>query len=106
MRKRTTIRVIVAIIAVAAIAYATWQHWYTQKINTDTLSITKQLSDLMLLPEGEPNVATIVDAAKLKQKDVFYKRAENGDKVVIWKERAVIYRPSVHKIVDFGIVVQ
>ena len=106
MRRQTIILIISAVVAVTVIGSVARQYLNTRKSAMDTKSITGQLSDLMLLPDGEPKIATVVDADRLKQKDIFYKRAENGDKVVIWKERAVIYRPSIHKIVDFGIVVQ
>ncbi len=45
------------------------------------------------IKQGEsPTVATIQDASLLRQTDPkFYKEAENGDRLVIWSDQAILY---------------
>ncbi len=70
----------------------------------------EQLSELldkvamhMILPEEEsPMIATIEDVEKLKNEEPFYARAENGDKLLIFSNKAIIYRESLDKIVNVG----
>lgn len=61
---------------------------------------------LVILPSDTPTVATVTDKTKLLDKP-FFRNAENGDKVLIFtvSKRAILYRPSVGKIVEMGPVV-
>jgi len=75
--------------------------------SNDAKAVIQRLEKHMTIPTGEePLVATITDAIKLKETEPFYKNAKNGDKVVIWKEKALIYRLEDDKIVDFGVVIR
>lgn len=56
----------------------------------------------IILPEEEPVVATIIDADSLKQQQAFYKDAVNGDKLLIYKEKAIIYNPTSDVLVNVG----
>lgn len=47
-----------------------------------------------------PTVATIVDVEKLKQTNEFYKKAKNGDHLIITQNRAILYAPDRDRIVD------
>ncbi len=61
-----------------------------------------EVSKVMVLPKTEtPTVANISDVSKLKDR-TFFANAENGDKVLIYKEakKAIIYRPSSKQIVE------
>jgi len=50
----------------------------------ETKKITDQVSKLMVLPaKEEPIVVTVLDKNKLKDHD-FFKKAENGDKVIVY----------------------
>ncbi len=65
------------------------------------ISAVGSLTDL---PSGEsPTIATVSDASKLKSQ-VFFANAQNGDKVLIYTraKRAILYRPSVNKIIEIG----
>lgn len=63
------------------------------------------LSKHLMLPKEEPIIASVKDVDKLKQEQPFYRNAINGDKVFIWKDKAVIYRPEEDRIIDFGIII-
>ena len=59
----------------------------------------------MILPTNEsPAELTIVDSSKIQSQ--FLKKAQNGDRVLVYQnnQKAIIYRPSVDKIVDVGFV--
>ena len=75
------------------------------KDDRDVALLQEKLSKHFLLPEEEPLIATVTDVERLKQEQPFYQKAQNGDKVFIWKDKALIYRDSEDKIVDFGIII-
>jgi hypothetical protein len=73
-----------------------------QKLN-DVGYVTSQINKHYILPTDEqPAMATISDKTKLGTE--FLKKAENGDKVLIYQkaQRVIIYRPSADRIVDVG----
>lgn len=70
-----------------------------QKEIADTVTAVSKL--IQLPADTVPTVATVTDKSKLQSQD-FFKHAENGDKVLIYKEakKAILYRPSIDKIID------
>lgn len=67
-----------------------------------------EVGDLMILPEGEvPQVATIDDADSLSKTQAFFVGSKNGDKILLYvnAKKAIVYRPSEHKIVSVGPIV-
>ncbi|MDR3583498.1 MAG: hypothetical protein P4L62_04025 [Candidatus Pacebacteria bacterium] len=65
-------------------------------------SVVIQVGKLMILPQGEnPTLATVSDKSKLGNQ-VFFKNAENGDKILIYANAkvAILYRSSINKIVN------
>lgn len=68
-----------------------------------TESELKQVIDkvgkLMQLPVGTPTLATVTDETKLADQS-FFKNAENGDKVLIFPDKAILFRPSANKIIE------
>jgi hypothetical protein len=72
----------------------------------EVTSLVDEVSKIVILPEGEtPTVATVSDAAALKSQ-AFFAQALKGDKVLIYTKagKAVLYRPSVGKIVEVSSV--
>jgi hypothetical protein len=68
---------------------------------SDVGDLIAQVGEKMVLPTGEtPTLATVSDVTKL-QDQPFFKNAQNGDKVLIYgnAKLAIMYRPSIHKIV-------
>jgi len=50
---------------------------------------------IVVNPSEEPTVATIQDANLLRtQNPAFYKDAQNGDRLLIWSDKAVLYSPQ------------
>ena len=71
---------------------------------TNAENILKDVGKYLELPKDEkPTTATITDKEKL-QDQPFFKKAENGDKVLIYakSQRAILYRPSTKKVVEFA----
>lgn len=75
------------------------------KDERDIELLKDRLGRHLALPKEEPLVATVTDVEKLKAEQPFYRNAKNGDKVFIWKDKALIYRLEEDKIIDFGIIV-
>lgn len=72
------------------------------KTKRETQDLIAQVGKLMVLPEGEPTVATVVDAEALAKEQEFFKDAKNGDKVLIYKDKAVLFNPEEGRIVNVG----
>jgi len=105
---------ILLIAAIAAGGYIYFQYQQTQqelsKIKDNPRAIAQQeakglvdkVGKLIALPTGEePTIATVTDVEKLKDQP-FFAKAKNGDKVLIFTQakRAILYRPSIDKIID------
>lgn len=117
LRKGNTLLTILLIVALAGFAWAFYS--YTQakseiayltdpetRQEQDQAQITEtvnKISKLMVVPEDEePVVATVQDAEALKAEQEFFADAQNGDKVIIYKTKAIIYNPTENKIVNVG----
>ncbi len=99
--------VLLLIIIVAAVIYATTALKDAavpggQLSAKEIESLKKEISDKIMVPEGEtPTIATVTDISKLESQP-FFQLAQNGDKFVIYgsTRMAILYRPSIHKIVN------
>jgi hypothetical protein len=59
------------------------------------------LREIMLLPDEQPTIATLVDIEALKEENPeFYKNAKNGDLLVIYSEKAILFREEEGKIIN------
>jgi len=69
---------------------------------------TKAVGKLMILPseDGTPTVLIIQDVEKLAKQQQFYKNAQNNDRLLIYKNQAIIYSPNRNIIVNVGPVIQ
>jgi len=113
-------KVIFLILGVVVILIIILTYWYYGRSKTETVidlsnqasEVTEQdkvadviakVSQLMILPEdGEPMVATILDAQALAAEQAFYADASDGDKLLIFPNRAIIYNPTNNIIVNVG----
>ncbi len=74
--------------------------------SSEVEKILKSVGALIELPQGEnPTLATVSDKTKLSNQD-FFKKAENGDKVLIYTgaKMAILYRPSMNKLINIASV--
>ena len=70
----------------------------TQKV--DIQSLVSRVSQLIMVKTDEqPTVATVQDADILRQGNpLFYKDAENGDRLLVWSDKAVLYSVKLDKL--------
>src|SRR5258708_21056145 len=71
----------------------------------DTRDFMKAAGSALLLPKEDPVIATVSDKSKL-QEQLFFKTAENGDKVFIYPKAglAVLFRPSIGKVIPVSTI--
>lgn len=71
--------------------------------NVEAERLIKSIGEKFLLPDEIPTVATVSDKNQLSDQ-VFFKNAENGDRVLIYKTAgiAILYRPAIEKIINVG----
>ncbi len=62
--------------------------------------IVNKVKRLMEVGDIEPTVATIVDVDKLRERNPFYNKAENGDFLIVTVERAILFSEKRNKILD------
>jgi hypothetical protein len=77
-----------------------------EKTLKENTALLKEVSALTSLPNTEPAIAEVLDVELLKNEHQIngevYKDAQNGDKVIGYEDRLIIYRPSEKKIVYDG----
>ncbi len=63
----------------------------------------EKIGKLMVLSsEEKPLLATVQDADGLKKEQAFFKDAQNGDIVLIYQDKAILYSETQDKIVNVG----
>ncbi len=115
MKKGLFTYVVIGILAVLTIGGMSGAvYYYNQAKDAETLlknpeavakKETKEVVDragkLLILPDEEPQMATVLDVEKLKDQP-FFKQAQNGDKILVFPkaQKAVLYRASTNIIVE------
>ncbi|MFZ1627154.1 MAG: hypothetical protein WAT81_05125 [Candidatus Moraniibacteriota bacterium] len=92
------------LVALSVAGYFYYQYRQSPKVQSaeEIQNLKEEISTIFELPtDEEPTLATVTDREKLAEQP-FFQKAENGDKVLIYSAsgRAVLYRPSVKKIID------
>lgn len=108
-KKQTIVSVVLAllVIGLGATTYYFYNQYNTikenpQKVVQDTVNdLVAQVGKLIVLPSETPTVATVVDAAKLKDQP-FFAKAKTGDKVFIYTNarKAILYSVTENKIIE------
>lgn len=69
--------------------------------------LIKRVSRFLVLPSDEqPSVAAISDSAALAQRQSFYKDAKDGDILIVYSSKAIIYDAAADKLVNVGPIVR
>ncbi len=91
------------VVALGALGYLYYHftHNQTQDVKTEEELLRDTVGSKVLLPEEAPQIATVTDKTKLADQP-FFKKAENGDKILIFTNsgKAVLYRPRIKKVID------
>jgi len=107
---------VIALLGLAFVSYGYYDA--TQKIDVLTQAqnemsqeeidtLLAQVSAHILLPSDEtPAIATIFDAAALAETQSFFEQAVDGDKVIIYSDKAIIFRPKEGLIINVGPVIK
>jgi hypothetical protein len=108
--KKIAGRLGVALIVLLALGAAGYFYWQYQRISgnadqKEAQKLVKMVSQLMVLPDEVPTIATVTDKSKLENQR-FFKNAVNGDKVMIFpvSSKAILYRPGIKKIIEVASV--
>lgn len=65
--------------------------------------LVAEISKVMSLPtDEEPVFGTIKDTESLSKTQKFFVGSQNGDKILIYKDKAIIYREEEKKIINVG----
>ncbi len=101
---RTLVSLIVLALFIVAIVYSVRHISPERKQAMENTALIQSIGKLMIIPNEQPIVATINQAAVLIQEQPFYTGSQNGDKLVIFPkaQKAVIYSPSRDVIVNSG----
>ena len=104
-------KILFVLVFIGALGASSYYYYQYRKLtkNDQTAeinSLVKDLNKVIDLPSDEtPTLATVTDKEKLANQP-FFKNAANDDKVLIYVKagKAILYRPSTHKIVDVSTV--
>lgn len=98
---------IVAVVVVGLLALNGWA-WVSRHNSAtpqqEMRALVGTVGESYLLPtDEEPTLGTVTDSKKLS-KQPFFAKAASGDKVLLYSRNhlAVLYRPSIHKIITVG----
>jgi len=107
--------IVATILVFAALAglagYSTWKLWrirdpvYQRQLNEKKIKdMVMEVGSLIQLPEGLPQISTVVDAKSLKENHSFFADAQNGDELLLYPIKAILYRPGTHKIINVTLI--
>jgi len=72
-----------------------------QKDQTKAKEILQRVRrHLVISSDPTPTIAEIVDVETLRAKNAFYTQAQNGDYLIVTRDRAILYSPSRDIILD------
>lgn len=70
-----------------------------REITSDS-DLIARLQEIVLLPTDQPTIATVKDLDNGSPRTGFLASADNGDKMLLFRDRAILFRPSVDKIIN------
>jgi hypothetical protein len=74
-------------------------------VNQDDANLIAKVARHILLPDEAPIIQTVMDVGVFKN-EPFYKNAKNGDKILVYSNRAILYNPDEDRIIEVGVVRQ
>jgi len=73
----------------------------TEAAKIETKDLVARIQKLMVLPNEEPQIATVLEEEKLKEQQ-FFANVQKGDKVLVFTkaQKAILFRPSKNMIIE------
>ncbi len=94
---------VIIIVILLAIGYYYYQSNQYEKLTQENANDI--LSEIAIIPDEVPSVAVIEEIDSLREKNVnLYKNAQNGDKLIVYGEKVIIYRDSERKIINMTLL--
>jgi len=72
-------------------------------VNQEDATLIAKVARHILLPEEVPIIQTVMDIGVFKN-EPFYKNAHNGDKILVYSNRAILYNPTEDRVMEVGVV--
>lgn len=94
------------VIIIAVLLFLKYQSTQLElnKLKSDprlTNEILVEIGKLIFLPDNEtPTIATVTEVEKLRINQPFFNSAKNGDKIIVYTKKAILYDPVAKKIID------
>lgn len=108
----------IAVIALAGTTYFLYQEYQESQDEIDKLrdpanidqiqndlvaQTVDAVENIVVTPSEEPTVATILDVDSLiTENETFYADAQNGDRLLVYTTKAIIFRESTGQIVNIA----
>ncbi len=106
--------VLIIVVLIAAAGYFVYSKYYKASSNSQDGEMSQkeidrllhEVGELIRLPEGvQPAIATINDVEALIKEQKFFLGAKNGDKILIYKDKAIVYDPDKKILINVGPVI-
>jgi hypothetical protein len=102
----TLAAIVIGLIVLLIAGYGVSKAWgyFFGGTDAEVRALVSDVGEHMLLPDDEtPTLATVSDMHALEGQ-AFFRNAKEGDKVLMYlrSQRAIIYRPSIDKIIEVG----
>jgi hypothetical protein len=68
----------------------------------ETVKILAKVKTHLVLPDEEPKVISLVNIDLLKKDQPFFALAKDGDKLLIYSKKVILYDPVIDRIVDIA----
>jgi hypothetical protein len=62
--------------------------------------VVNKVGKHMVLPNEVPQIVGITNVDSLKKQQVFFSLANNGDQLLVYSNKVILYRPSTDQVVD------
>lgn len=63
-------------------------------------TLTEKIGQHYVLPKEQPKLVTIANVENLKKNQPFFAQAKNGDKLLVYSQKVILYDPVADKIID------
>jgi len=97
--------------------YSYYMYWNSQQqleklrqaspqtyVDLETEALVNKVGQHFLLPKETPLIRTLQGVDQNMRNEPFYANAKDGDKVLVYSQRAILYDPSTDKIIEVGAV--